>query len=375
MGGSISAESMVGVGTTFTLELMQKASEKTVPAQSRTETHFIAPECRILVVDDNAENLELLKTLLGRTMIQIDTATNGIDGIRLAVNRKYDVIILDYMMPAPDGIETLSRMKRKGVKSRFIALTADAIAGTGAKLTAAGFDKYVTKPVEWRKFEQLLLRYIPKEKVAFANLRQTSVTPVQIADLTSRIENCEIDIPYGLKRVDNSLDMYRRMLLLFCAHYEKNKGRAEKLFAKGDSERLCFIVHSLKAQARGIGGNLLYDMAETMEQKLRQNDAEYAAAAFPLLLMQWGRTQKHASLLAEMLPVNEEEYNGESVDSLMEKAVYALKNNLWLNAKEAVEALQRVDGKTCDYDEILQLIERFAFKEALVKLQNGTETL
>ena len=119
----------------------------------------------------------------------------------------------------------------------------------------------------------------------------------------------------------------------------------------------------------------MYDMAETMEQKLRQNDAEYAAAAFPLLLMQWGRTQKHASLLAEMLPVNEEEYNGESVDSLMEKAVYALKNNLWLNAKEAVEALQRVDGKTCDYDEILQLIERFAFKEALVKLQNGTETL
>ena len=365
MGGSISAESMVGVGTTFTLVLRQEASQTTVAAQTRTESHFIAPECRILVVDDNAENLKLLKTLLGRTMIQIDTATNGIDGIRLAVSRKYDVIILDYMMPAPDGIETLSRMKRKGIRAAFIALTADAIAGTGAKLAAAGFDEYVTKPVDWRKFEQLLLRYIPREKVAFENLRENSVTPMQLAELTSRIQNCELDIPHGLRRVDNSLDMYRRILLLFCGHYEKNRVRAETLFAEGDSDGLCLTVHSLKAQARGIGGNLLFIMAETMEQKLRQGDADYAAAAFPLLLMQWERTQRHAALLAELLPAENEENDGESVESLTEKAVYALKNNLWLNAK--------ADAKGRDYEEILQLIERFAFKEALVKLQNGME--
>ena len=63
-----------------------------------------------------------------------------------------------------------------------------------------------------------------------------------------------------------------------------------------------------------------------------------------------------------------------SVEALTEKAVYALKNSLWLNAKEAVEALKRVDNKNA-YDEILQLIERFAFKEALYKLQNRTEIL
>lgn len=378
MGGSITAESMVGVGTTFTLTLTQEASAQTVPAQTRTDTHFIAPDCRILVVDDNCENLELLKTLLARTMMQIDTATNGIDGIRLAVSRNYDVIILDYMMPAPDGIETLSHMKRKGIKAAFIALTADAIAGTGAKLTAAGFDEYVTKPVDWKKFEQLLLRHIPKDKVAFENHRQSSVTSVQMAELTSHIKNCEIDIAYGLRRVDNSLDMYRRILLLFCGHYEKNKGRTEALFAQGDRNGLCLSFHSLKAQARGIGGHLLFHMAETMEQKLRQGDDDYPAVAFPLLLMQWERTQRHASLLAEMLPADEEESAGESVDSLYEKAAYALRNSLWLNAKEAVEALQRADGKNSDYDQILQLIERFAFKEALAdltKLQNRTETL
>ncbi|MBQ1412364.1 MAG: response regulator [Clostridia bacterium] len=98
------------------------------------------------------KRLELLKTLLSRTMIQIDGATNGIDCIRLAVSRTYDVIVLDYMMPAPDGIGTLSRMKQRGIKAAFIALTADAIAGTGAKMMAAGFGEYVTKPVDWKKF-------------------------------------------------------------------------------------------------------------------------------------------------------------------------------------------------------------------------------
>ena len=61
MGGSISAESTVGVGTTFTLRLAQEVSLHTVPAQKRKDTHFIAPDCLILMVDDNAENLELLK--------------------------------------------------------------------------------------------------------------------------------------------------------------------------------------------------------------------------------------------------------------------------------------------------------------------------
>ena len=256
MGGSISVQSMVGVGTTFTLHLEQEESEQIVSAQSRTDTHFIAPECRMLVVDDNAENLELLKTLLGRTMIQIDTASNGIDGIRLAVSRNYDVIVLDYMMPSPDGIETLSLMKQKGVNAAFIALTADAISGTGTKMIAAGFDEYVTKPVDWKKFEQLILQYIPKDKVAFENHRQSSVTSAQLARMNSVIENCEIDIKYGLKRVDNSLAMYRRILLLFCGHYDNNRRKASNggyYGAKTPARRFRLCVGSLSLAAHAVG--------------------------------------------------------------------------------------------------------------------------
>lgn len=371
MGGKIAVETMDGVGTAFTVTLTQAVSGQTAEKRERTVMHYIAPDCRVLAVDDNPENLQLLKTLLGRTMLQIDTAGSGIEGIRLAVSKPYDIIILDYMMPEMDGIETLSRMKQKGIEAAFIALTADAVAGTGAKMTEAGFDEYVTKPVDWMKFEQVLLRYIPKKKVAFESSQSAALTAEQIAGFTAQIENCELDIAYGLRRVDQNTAIYRKILLLFCSHFSQNAVKAAELLAKSDWQGLCTVMHSLKAQARGIGGSLLANMAETMEHKLRQGDDVYAESAFSLLQLQWERTQAQAAQLAKLLPESEEESASDTVSSLEEQAIHALQNNLWLNAREAVEALQKQDGQNPVYGEMLELIEKFAFKDALELLQNG----
>ena len=375
MGGTIKAESMVGVGTTFTVRLTLEISDQLIEIEDQASTHYIAPDCRVLAVDDTPENLELLKTLLGRTMMRIDTALSGTEGIRLAVKNEYDIIILDYMMPEMDGIETLSNMKKKGINSVFIALTADAIAGTAAKMSAAGFAEYVTKPVDWQKFEQLLLKYVPKEKLAYESKRQSDLNPEQIQEISSRIENCELDIKYGLRRVDNSLDIYRKILLLFCNHFKQNFDKAEKHMGAMEWEQLCIIVHSLKSQAKGIGSNLLFRMAETMEQKLKQKDYIYAKQAFPLLKLQWERTNSHSSIIAETLPMNDHdtETDIETVHSLTEKAVRALKGNLWLDAREAVESLQKQDKQGNDYEMILQMIEKFDFKNALLKLNSIRE--
>ncbi len=174
--------------------------------------------------------------------------------------------------------------------------------------------------------------------------------------------------------MDHSIAIFRKILLLFCSHFSQNSEKSAQLLADADWQGLCLVMHSLKAQARGIGGTLLAQMAETMEHKLRQGDVIYAKSAFPLLLLQWERTRAHAALLAEMLPESEEEPASDTVQSLTEQAVHALENNLWLNAREAVEALQKQDSQNPRYEEILQLIEQFAFKEALAVLQNGGDT-
>ena len=373
MNGKISVESKVGVGTAFTFAVTQQISEQTVEKKERTETHYIAPDCRVLMVDDNPENLQLLKTLLGRTMLQIDTAESGAEGIRLAVNNSYDIIILDYMMPEMDGIETLSRMKQQGIDAAFIALTADAIAGTGTKMAEAGFSEYVTKPVDWSKFEQVLLKYIPKEKVAFESGCRNTVSTEEIDLLKAEIENCELDIAYGLRRVDDCKAIYRKILLLFCSHFRQNLKTASEKLEKGDLQGLRIIIHSLKSQARGIGGELLAQMAEVMEKKLTQNDEAYVRSAFPLLILQWNRTADQAKLLAGMLPESDEISCSENTDELIKQAVHALQNNLWLNAREAVEALEEKDGPKPIYSEIMGLIEKFEFSKALGLLEKGVE--
>jgi hypothetical protein len=90
-------------------------------------------------------------------------------------------------------------------------------------------------------------------------------------------------------------------------------------------------------------------------------------------MLQWTRTRDHAALLTEMLPDTDDAQNHDSVQTLTETAVHALQNNLWLNAREAVEGLQKQDPRRVDYEEILQHIENFEFKDALAMLQSRTE--
>ena len=376
MGGSVKVESKVGEGTKFTVTFVQKVPEE--PAGEKDEdnagVHYLAPDCHILIVDDNPDNLEIIRILLERTMLKIDTAGSGREGIRLAAWNPYDIIILDYMMPDMDGIETLKRLKAQGTESVFIVLTADAVPGTNTKMYEAGFDEYVTKPVDWKKFEELLLKHIPKEKLAYVGRAQTGTDPEEVRRLISDIDQPEIDISYGLKRVDNSPEMYRNILMLFGSSHSRNFEKAGKLFESGDREGLTNLIHSLKSQALGIGGRLLSGMAEVMEDKLRQGDLEYVKSAFPLLQLEWNRTNEQAAVIADMLPKDmgsdgdSDGSDTEDVDDIREKAVYALKNNMWLDARNAILKLKKAGHRDADYDEILKMTEDFNFKGALERL-------
>ncbi len=131
--------------------------------------NFTAPTANILVVDDTETNLLVFTGLLEPTKIQIDTASNGDDGIRLAADRKYDIIFLDHMMAGKDGIETLHdiRSNRNGLNhdTPAICLTANAIAGAKEQYIEAGFDDYLSKPVNFKSLEEMIVRYLDRDKI------------------------------------------------------------------------------------------------------------------------------------------------------------------------------------------------------------------
>lgn len=122
-----------------------------------------APETRILIVEDNALNLELATEVLraqGHAVLQAHTAE---EGLRLARSERPDLILLDVRLPGMDGLAAVRALKEDARTSAIptVAMTAQAMTGDEAQARLAGFDAYVTKPIDTRTLPQLVARLLP----------------------------------------------------------------------------------------------------------------------------------------------------------------------------------------------------------------------
>ncbi|GAA4453829.1 response regulator [Novipirellula rosea] len=111
---------------------------------------------RILIVDDNDDNRDVLKRRLERRGFDIVTATGGKDGIEHAQADSPDVILMDMNMPELDGWEATKQIREQGITVPVIALTAHAMTGDRERAIEAGCTEYHTKPVEMDKLLSLI---------------------------------------------------------------------------------------------------------------------------------------------------------------------------------------------------------------------------
>lgn len=179
MGSELKVDSEYGKGSSFSFTIKQRVvsweeigdfSGRFAGSEESVRTYhelFHAPDARILVVDDTEMNLTVIKSLLKKTEIRIDTALSGEDALTLAGTNEYDVVFIDHMMPGMDGIETLRRMRKEGKNTGTpaVALTANAISGARETYISAGFTDYLSKPIDSGRLEKLLQNLIPSEKL------------------------------------------------------------------------------------------------------------------------------------------------------------------------------------------------------------------
>lgn len=178
MGSELKIVSEYGKGSEFSFEIVQKVvdaaaigdfkEKNSYSAQEREQTKaFTAPDAKILLVDDNKMNIKVLKGLLKQNKVQTDDAISGKECLALAEQNTYDLIFIDHMMPEMDGIETLHIMKEKKLceNTPIIMLTANAIVGDRERYLAEGFDDFLSKPVIPQALNEMLLKYLPEEKI------------------------------------------------------------------------------------------------------------------------------------------------------------------------------------------------------------------
>lgn len=180
MGGELSVESEYGKGSNFyfTLwedikseEMIGDLSEAVTDSDENENTSFTftAPEAAILLVDDNEINQCVAEALLEPFGMQIDIAANGKEALEMVQKKTYDLVFMDHFMPIMDGVE--STQKIRALEDSYfhqlpiIALTADAVQGVKEEFLQAGMNDFVSKPIMLEEISQVLLRWIPEEKI------------------------------------------------------------------------------------------------------------------------------------------------------------------------------------------------------------------
>lgn len=311
MGGEISVESVYGKGSCFTARIPQKVInaepmgdfleryQKFLNTSGGDVQSVLAPDARLLVVDDVEMNLRVVQGLLKATQIQIDTAMSGEECLKLVSKKQYDIIFLDHMMPDMDGIETLRRIRdmtdSPNEKTPVIMLTANAIIGAKEEYLRAGFRDYITKPIREEELQGMLVKYLREELIQYPQERTESTqddakkqenSEQQIGSAFDLKENTgilqdikgitELDIETGLLYCMNDKVFYTEMLR---EYIKGDKAEVlEQFFDAKDWSNYRTTIHALKSTSLTIGAVALSGEAKELERSAKDGDEDYIQA-------------------------------------------------------------------------------------------------
>ncbi len=179
MNGDIKVESKYGEGTRFEIHIKQRVADKTTIRDSQNQEvkkelkeegqkELVAEEYRVLIVDDNAMNRKVANAMLKKYQFKLAEADSGKAAIERVKLVKYDLILMDHMMPEMDGVEATKIIREEcgenGQNAIIIALTANALQGAREMYLANGFDDFLSKPFDREQLSELLERWVPAEK-------------------------------------------------------------------------------------------------------------------------------------------------------------------------------------------------------------------
>ncbi|MBO4928219.1 MAG: response regulator [Clostridiales bacterium] len=249
---------------------------------------FIAPEAKILVVDDNAVNLKVVKGLLEPYQMHVFTAGSGSKCLELLKEGKeFDLIYMDHMMPELDGIDTL-RLIRQMDGEYFknvpvVALTANAVSGVREMFFKEGFQDYVSKPIELAQLEKSLKSNLPPEMIIRKQHTVASAPHFGEGEVQLR----GVDCAKGLLNCGNSLENYISLLKVV---YEDGIVKIDRIRDLAEAKNYGdygIEAHALKSVAASIGATDLSELAKSHEFANYDGRFDYIDGNYEDLLSQY----------------------------------------------------------------------------------------
>jgi len=262
LGGDVKVSSEPGKGSVFTVtfetgplagvpmltpeQLHERAGERAADA---TKERWSIPPARVLVVDDGAENRELVSLVLSQQGLWVEQAEDGQVAVTMARKGGFDLILMDMQMPVMDGYTATRAIRASGMKVPIVALTANAMSGFEAQMTEAGCDAFLTKPIDIDKLIATLAPLLGGQRV-----EARAAAPTQPAAAAQPASARGVAAPAITSRLAGESALLP-VLRKFRARLNQRMAEARELESRSDYAAIAQFAHWL----RGSAGSMGYD--------------------------------------------------------------------------------------------------------------------
>jgi CheY-like chemotaxis protein len=262
---------------------------------------FIAPDAKVLVVDDINTNLKVASGLLAPYMMHVDLSTGGAEAVLAVKSKEYDLVFMDHKMPDMDGVEATEVIRAMGETDAYfnelpiIALTANAVTGMKEMFLENGFSDFMTKPIDTVKLNSVLEQWLPKDKQkSYANGNARAANSAgPINGSLVEIEGLNVARGAGLSRGD--MGVYYETLAIFYDDAIERVRKIQKCLETNDLALYTTYIHALKGALANIGAEELSKAAFDLENAGRRGDLVYVRHSNDLFVSALERLLKNIS--------------------------------------------------------------------------------
>ncbi len=307
LDGQLTMTSEVGKGSVFSLTIPAGVEVTKQPFLDRQNMVSHIEACNddqaqqvefsgnILVAEDAKTNQVLIKSLLKRLGLKVTIAEDGNQVVQKALTEQFDLIFMDIEMPNMNGYEAAKAIRKKGLKTPIIALTAYAMKGDDVKCFAAGCDDYISKPIEHKKLLQTLSKYLSEGDIDMNQRIDSAKSDVeQLNQLCSETSTADttpaelVDEQYGefpvdfdiIKKIYDDEEVLKETVKIFLEEAPQTIELLAVAIEARDSKNVKMYSHKLRGLARHVAARKISDMLYHLETKGREEKLEGTEALF-----------------------------------------------------------------------------------------------
>ena len=275
MGSKIIVESEEEKGSHFYFDLKLKKCSKKEITQDMKTIKSKKYNAKVLVAEDYEINRILIEEILNKYDIKPDFAVNGKEAVEMALNKDYDIIFMDVLMPEMDGIEATKKIKAIKPNLPIIALTAHALKSVKEEVLSVGMNDYITKPIKIADLERVLNKFCSHLESSEKSEKEARIFNANIVGEKREINEIEKDIEITKQEQGFDEEFMKELIKMFINSTKESILNIRNALPKVDFKTIQREAHSIKGAARSLNFNSIGELAYQLEIKAKEKDDSF----------------------------------------------------------------------------------------------------